>query len=66
MVLMCKCLFYICVLSRNMRKTALSRMQRVHTVGTTISVTISMWLINGSERGKNTQASVKTNTGCIQ
>jgi len=31
-----------------MRKTALRRMQRVHTVGTTISVTISMWLISGS------------------
>lgn len=28
--------------SRNMRKTALRRMQSVHTVGTTISVTISM------------------------
>lgn len=53
---------YIRVLSRNMSKTALSRMQRVHTVGTTISVTISMWLINGSGR-KHTQASVKTNTG---
>ena len=32
-----------------MRKTALSRMQRVHTVGTTISDTISMWLVRGSE-----------------
>lgn len=35
-----------------MRKTALRRMQRVHTVGTTISVTISMWLISGSRKKK--------------
>lgn len=34
--------------SRNMKRTALMRMQSVHTVGTTISVTISMWPIRGS------------------
>lgn len=43
--------------SRNMRKTALRRMQSVQTVGTTISVTISMWPIKGSETQK-----IKSNT----
>ena len=32
-----------------MRNMALRRMHKVHTVGTTISVTISMWLVKGSE-----------------
>lgn len=36
--------------SRNMRKMALSKIESVHTVGTTISVTISMWLVRGSAK----------------
>lgn len=35
-----------------MRKMALSKMESVHTVGTTISVTISMWLVRGSAEHK--------------
>lgn len=33
---------------------ALSKIESVHTVGTTISVTISMWLVKGSAKHTHT------------
>lgn len=44
---------------------ALSKIERVHTVGTTISVTISMWLVKGSAKHTHTQILTTHQDYCV-
>ncbi|CAJ0934884.1 unnamed protein product [Ranitomeya imitator] len=48
---------------RIIKSTALMRMHRVQTVGTTISVTISMWLVSGSRMRKFHNMNIKVLDG---